>query len=164
MAGTRGTLRCQHHPSAKSSIWKSAFFTSCPTQERCRTAATLKGMTSSTVGHNRTFATMKNSRTEFEAAAGRLISAIQKEWHSEAGERSRPRARQSCIRPTNCCRPARPGRSRPSLAQAPYPHTWATNGSRSIHALCPILRHLKPPVEHQAAVGQEPSFKFNRNE
>jgi hypothetical protein len=29
---------------------------------------------------------MTNSRTELEAAAGKLISAIQKEWHSEAGE------------------------------------------------------------------------------
>lgn len=28
---------------------------------------------------------MTNSRTELEAAAGKLISAIQKEWHSEAG-------------------------------------------------------------------------------
>ncbi|MGN8004704.1 hypothetical protein ACTJKQ_16100 [Acidovorax sp. 22279] len=35
--------------------------------------------------HKRTFTSMTNSRTELEAAAGKLISAIQKEWHSEAG-------------------------------------------------------------------------------
>ncbi|MBV7462564.1 MULTISPECIES: hypothetical protein [unclassified Acidovorax] len=29
---------------------------------------------------------MTNSQTELEAAAGKLISAIQKEWHSEAGQ------------------------------------------------------------------------------
>lgn len=29
---------------------------------------------------------MTHSRTKLEAAAGKLISAIQKEWHCEAGE------------------------------------------------------------------------------
>ena len=29
---------------------------------------------------------MTNSRTALEAAAGKLISAIQKQWHSEVGE------------------------------------------------------------------------------
>lgn len=31
---------------------------------------------------------MKAYRTPLEASAGRLISAVQREWHAEAGERS----------------------------------------------------------------------------
>lgn len=97
---------------------------------------------------------MANSRIEPEAAAGKLIRAIQKEWRSEAG-RSESVASKAVMHSAYDLRQAsKSGSLATVIASGSVSSYLGQPMGSGASAWSPVLRRLKLRVEHQAVVGQ----------